>query len=1115
MFEFIRHFTRSHVQTYPTLVHWLDTTPVQSKDKPCRLAELNLVAHVSGLYAQVTQTLVIANPNNRSLSVSVTVPMPDRAVVCGYALDIDGQLIDGVVVPKEKARVAFETEQRRGADPGLVESVKGNVYQTRVYPVPGHGSRTVRLTYVAPLLLTEANGAVLDLPMPQEHLAKRTIRIDVERLDCPAPAVTGIDGPQFTDLGTCWSIASEETDVTAAAPVRVALPELPASFVLTQRDDDGTVWFSASEQASRVKTKPVPDITSLTVLWDVSGSRAAMDHAAELELLRSYCSGASIRTMRLIPFGDGVEPPCTCSNADELVRKVGALRYDGATDFRALKDFLTELVDAGNVEPNEAFILFTDGMDTLSGKAATFPDPLAIIAVVSGSQRDTESLRQACKGRVFDLANAPKDACDLARMLFCPETLSAVRGEGFADVVGIGSGVDGRFAVIGRLTGQTAAATFENTGTTFKVSADDARPGRTIARAWAAQRVAQLSTHADDNADELLALGRRHGVVSPSTSLLVLETLDQWLRYDIEPPSTWASMHRKWTDAQSGRMNLSSEAERKAVHLRNLRAQWSQLQDWYNRPMPEPETPASDARGDRRCTYCGAAISDNARFCPQCGTHVDMPAYASPADSLPTVGQSWLDTGSMAPLSEGLPNMSGSRPRMNMRMASAPVFSGAPMMAMADAAERDRSFDAAFGAAPDEASATTPTGPRVQVQPWMPNAPYLGALDAAHAHGALAAIDAYFELRREYAASPSFFIDCAGWFMAHDAKDFGIRVLKNLAELRIEDAGLLRVLAWRLREAGDPEQALVILKRVQSLRPEDSQSHRDVALVLDELARKAYACRNEDASRAYAEEAAAIYRKIALTPWDRRPMAIGLFAVEEYNVLRAWAEAQTWSVAPRLEPIAAGLEGVLACDLRVTLAWDADETDIDLHVTEPCGEEAYYGNRLTYHGGRVSEDITDGYGPEVYEIRKAEDGVYTVRAHYYASHQQTVFGPATCTLTVYTDWGRPNQKQQVVSTRLENERQMILVGTASYNGEDLDAHNEPTDTSPNSPAMKGADASVLIQAYGNPDEGGTCADGQWVWHLAGGRTRIALVRDGKVERVVESMSWGEEMIIVQ
>ncbi|MDO4798822.1 MAG: DUF2135 domain-containing protein, partial [Coriobacteriales bacterium] len=291
-----------------------------------------------------------------------------------------------------------------------------------------------------------------------------------------------------------------------------------------------------------------------------------------------------------------------------------------------------------------------------------------------------------------------------------------------------------------------------------------------------------------------------------------------------------------------------------------------------------------------------------------------------------------------------------------------------------------------------------------------------------------------------------------------------------------------------------------------------------------ELARQAFGRGEMDVARKYAEEAGETYRKIALTPWDRRPMAIGLFAVEEYNVFRAWAEAQEWECAPELPSLGEDLEGVLACDVRVTLAWDADETDVDLHVTEPTGEEAYYAHNLTHDGGRVSEDITDGYGPELYEIRKAREGVYRVRAHYFASHQQTVFGPATCTLTVYTDWGRPAQTRRITSVRLDRKHEMVSVGEVTYCQESTrEASSEPVRCARDEGRRPGAErievgmsTREVMGILGGPVHAERRGeDERWTWDLPGGRNLVVEFSRGGVTRVVESMSWGDEMVILQ
>lgn len=1055
----------------PVPMRWIDTVPVESTDKPCSLASLDLRARVCGLYADVEETFIIRNPNGRDISVDVTVSMPDRSAVRGFALDIDGQMVDGVVVPKEKARVAFETEQRIGADPGLVEAVKGNVYRTRVYPVPARGERTVRLRYATPLLVAGGEAAILDLPMPEGRLGGRRVSVDVELLDCPAPELSGAADARFDIKGSCWHAESEEHDVEPGDGIRLALPKLPGSFSLVECDGEGGVWFVASEIAPEPGSEGVPAITSLTVLWDSSGSRAGADHSEELRLLRGYCEEGFQGPLRLVEFADRAQPVAEFGNADELMEHLASVRYDGGSDFRAMSEAVAELGDPGK---GGLFLLFTDGLDTLSGEPVSFPESIRVVAVVSGAERDAESLRQACGGRAFDLAAAPRGARALAQAAFRPGFLSGVAGDGVADVIGVGSGSDGRHTAIGRLTGEGARICFENSGSEFDLKAADAREGSAIAGAWAARRVAQLSPRADDNADELLALGRRFGVASPMTSLLVLETLEQWLRYEIEPPATWERMHREWARRRGGLMKTSSEQGLAAEHLEKLKREWAALMEWWGRDFPKDDGWRSSA---------DEALEGES----------DGSAYVAAS----------------APMTYGASSIRGMGAGELMAAAEA-RFSESAMAPMG--------FDGPEEAAVSSETTVTPRASAVRVQVWMPDAEYLAALDEALPGGRDAAREAYYAQRPQHAASPSFFIDCAGWFMANGDRAFGLRVLTNLVELRVEDAALLRVMAWRLREAGELKRALAILRRVLKLRPEDSQSHRDVALVLDELARESFREGDEGSAKAFAEEAGAFYRKIALTPWQRRSTAVALFAVEEHNVLRAWAEARAWDEPPRLGPIGEGLERVPDCDLRITLAWDADETDVDLHVTEPTGEEAYYGNRLTHDGGRVSEDITDGYGPELYEIRYARDGAYDIRAHYYASHQQTVFGPASCTLTVYTDWGRPTQAQRVTSTRLESEREMVPVGTAAYGAAvgRIDEPAEPEGHEQAPPISKGCVVSELVAAYGLPSGGDVdCPDGQLAWNLPGGRVRVATVAGGKVERVIERMPWGEEMVVVQ
>ena len=1086
--------------TASILVHWLDVTPVDSKDKPCVLRTLDVDARVRGVFSEVTQTIEIYNPNPRPLSTSVSIPLPDRATVCGYALDISGQMVDGVVVPKDKARVVFEEEQRRGADPGLVEVVRGNAYRTRVYPVPPNGKRTVRLRYVAPLLIGADGSATLDLPMPAEHLDRRTIKVAVERLDATTPEVSGLAGAQVRLTGLDWGINTDESDLTPTEPVRVTLPALPKSLAVLERDKDGDVWFCASDVAPEPTTDDVPSLASLTVLWDASGSRAGHDHTRELELLRAYASAESIRSITLVVFADHVREVTSLASADELCARIADVRYDGGTNLSALTSEVSRLDGSlTSARQGGACVLFTDGLDTLCDEVFSMPDGRDVAAIVSGDERDVEAMRQGCKGLAFEISQAPKDARELMRELCNGGRLGLWRvgGTGIADACDSSAPGSGRRIAIGRLTGNEAQLSLGEGTEPLTLRAEDARDGCMLASAWASRRVALLAPRADENAEELLRLGRRFGVTSPATSLIVLETLDQWLRHDIEPPLTLTDMHERWTRAQAGKMQLSSEASNREQHRNRLAGAWRSYLSWWQEDHTKP------SRDDDIASVLGGIRSMSLSTSPRnlfSDAEEDSLGDFMPESALPTMA------------------MPASAPSNRSRQSMARESGSSPSMARA---MRARSSGGSDGDGGDTGAQPSPAM-SVAVKAWMPNAPYLKALDeAASTTDPLKARDAYFGQRGSYVTSPSFFLDCACWFMAHGDEDFGVSVLTNLAELRIEDAGLLRVMAWRLRESGRLEQALVTLRRVLRLRKEDSQSHRDLALVLTELARMAYDQGDEDAALRHVTEAGEFLRTTALTPWKRRAMAIGLFAVEEYNVLRAWAAGKEWATAPELPSLGEDLEGVPDCDLRITLAWDADETDVDIHVTEPSGEEAYYAHRITSSGGRVSEDITDGFGPEQYEIRKALPGTYVIRAHYYASHQQTVFGPATCTLTVYTDWGRSNQAQTITTTRLDRAHQMTEVGTASYGFDACeDAKANEGGGAADLPAEHrvevGMSESQVFEILGEPRRSDSLDNASvFEWGRPGGRKLIVFFVDGSVLRVIESMPWGEESIIAQ
>ena len=312
----------------------------------------------------------------------------------------------------------------------------------------------------------------------------------------------------------------------------------------------------------------------------------------------------------------------------------------------------------------------------------------------------------------------------------------------------------------------------------------------------------------------------------------------------------------------------------------------------------------------------------------------------------------------------------------------------------------------------------------IVVQPWNPDTPYLRSLQSAGDD----LYRRYLAERATYGGAPSFYLDCANVFAERGQTALALRVLTTVAELRLEDARLMRVLAHRLSQVGELDLAIDIFERVHRLRPEEPQSYRDLALLLDtrSSARAADAGPASPASIADARRAIALLADIVEREWDNRFPEVEVMALVEAN--RIASRLERAGAAPRW-PLDQRLRRALDFDVRVVLTWDTDNTDMDLWVVEPFGARCYYGHAHTRIGGLLSPDFTGGYGPEEYSLRRAPGGAYSVKANFFGSRAQSLTGPTTVQATIITDYGRPNEARRSVTLRLTSARDVVDVGT--------------------------------------------------------------------------------------
>jgi tetratricopeptide (TPR) repeat protein len=237
--------------------------------------------------------------------------------------------------------------------------------------------------------------------------------------------------------------------------------------------------------------------------------------------------------------------------------------------------------------------------------------------------------------------------------------------------------------------------------------------------------------------------------------------------------------------------------------------------------------------------------------------------------------------------------------------------------------------------------------------------------------------------------------------------------LSNIAEMKLEDAELLRIVANQLLEANEKDLAIETLREILKMREEEPQSYRDLALALSETGN-------------YNEAVELLYKLITGT-WDERFGDVKAIAINELNAIISAHKDQmnTSAVDPRfIYP--------MPVDVRIVIAWNTDNSDIDLWITDPRNEKCYYEHTETEIGGKISKDVTAGYGPEEFCLRKAWKGNYKVEVNLFGDSRQTLGGPIAIKAEMFTDFGKPTQKREVINFRVTTNKEVIQLGSLKF-----------------------------------------------------------------------------------
>lgn len=958
---------------------------------PVRLTNISVNAKIMGNIAVTTLDMFFQNDSNRILEGEFEFPLGENETITGYALDINGKMRQAVVVEKDKGRQVFEAVVRQGIDPGLIEMTSGNNFKTRIYPIPAKGSRHVQITYQSELKKSYSNDSRTYVYSALTSDKLEHFDFNITTLGNNNHVRSESNTLQFDELDCGYTAHFSRDNTSITTPISIVIPNAytniknsdngTGSAFLQDKGKDTFFYYYLPLDGTTV-AKKLPK--KLAVYYDVSASGTKRNCLAEIAFLRGYIEKLDNPAITLIPFCNELFEAKQFSGSTEAIM-TGILNYiqecsfDGATNLG---------YDFAALYPADEVLIFTDGIgnwdDSLAkGKIAVRrPEgQQPVVNTINSSafadhawMNNTARLNGGVYINLYSTVNAANDSLnekwnfenELKSITQEPYRLIRTEYDASAieDVFPIDGSIAGPdFSISGKLRRKQGIVTLyfghgnsiEQT-VKLEVSTSNGIYADNVARQWASSKIDALNHDYEANRNEILELSKQYGIVTKDTSLIVLDSVQDYVRYNIVPPEELKAEYNRIVSQQSKPAKPVETAIPQTVFTK-----FEEFRKWWNTDKNEFKKKKPGKNGEPIPVPRPPIIQQN---------------ELSQADD-------FADTMEIESVQEERAPRASGRMQLNRQMESTVTRS-----------------------AKSSASAPAAKAQAIQLQAWNPDSEYLSMLKRAPT---ASMYKTYLELKKKYEMSPAFYMETSDYFAEEGLTNESIRILSNLAELELENSDILRALGNKLIEHSLYELAVPVFEKLVKIRSEIPQFYRDLGMAYYHAG--------------FTQKAVDTLYSVAYKKWDGRFAEVQQIALNDMNAIIAAEDSKV-----DLSAIDKNLLQNFDMDVRIVLTWNTDNCDVDLWVTDADGEKCFYGNKLTANGGRMSRDFTQGYGPEEFCIRKAPDGRLKIETNYYGNHQQKLLQPVTVQAEVYTNFGRQNQKRQVLTLQLDSIKETFFIG---------------------------------------------------------------------------------------
>lgn len=914
-----------------------------SEGSGLELRQLDAKVVLDSFLAFTELKLTFYNPEDRRREGRFQIILPNNAAISRFAMKIGEELQEGEVVEKQLAQRAYEDFLHRRQDPALLETDSGNRFNARIFPIEPKAEKTLILSY-SQRLDQDQDDYVLPLKgLPKLKQLNIQIFYDTENFN----ATTKQIGQLTAKVAKRDVITVNETDYQPLDDFRMGYQAGAQPNIALQQDK---LIAARIVPFPSTNTEAIQqNIETLVLLIDTSASQAPF-LAETITKIEALISQLKPTTLAIYSFDQTLHEIGKTVNMHSQVPALQLLKQSIALGASRLDNTFSSLA---KIKLDKARLLIISDVVVTAGDTTGLAEQLnkiswlervdILIPSYHSDQQLAHLLVKSGKttGIVADLnldnqrlinKLTHKTLADIPIKVtgsnwFYPETIDSLQ-------------INEPLLIFAELTGDAPfSITVENH--TVPLTIKTANP-ILLKREWVRARIDKLlnleATTVDKDLksafhNEITNLSVQSRVLSPYTSLLVLETEADYQRYQIdrrgladiltigaegievikrdkkepvivEQPVELPKLMPEMPDMMS---KSRAEAEKKDEAV-DYKENSDEIQLWSRERISDEELEdgvASDAED--------VVLTADERSA--------APAQMAPS---PTVTEANVDNDNITYASRPSEVMSeGSDESMpTIEQPKLPSWTGhyAQFRQLLDAGKIKEAGNFALDWHKNNLSDVMSL---ISLAEWYEKT---GENEqAARAYGSL--ID-YFPARadiRRWAAERLLAHQFALWL--------SIDSLEKAVEQRPDHPSGHYLLAMAYWEDGQFQQAI---KTLQAVANKDFPRFNQANRILTEL------------------------------------FALMLTTLKENQQLEKIFPQQNFIWDEVTQP-----------QLRLVLMWETDANDVDFHIYDKDQHHAFYSQPNLVSGGVLYADITTGYGPECFMIPNPNAYPYHLKAHYY------------------------------------------------------------------------------------------------------------------------------------